>query len=72
MKEGDGEAWTRAKLAAPRYFTYWREEALTAELRAAGWKTVSVERVEARERWINCVCELAGEDGTTRAGAVIR
>jgi len=24
LKEGDGEAWTEAKLGRPRHFTYWR------------------------------------------------
>ncbi len=28
LKEGDGEAWTDAKLGRPRHFTYWREPAV--------------------------------------------
>ena len=28
VKIGDGSAWSEAKLNAPRYFTYWREEPL--------------------------------------------
>ena len=60
MKEGDGDAWTSAKLDAPRYFTYWREAELIGELRHAGWVAVHVESVSLREAWINCICELAG------------
>jgi len=59
MKEGDGDAWTSAKLARPRFFTYWREGALLAALRAAGWEPSYVEHVTAREPWINCICALA-------------
>jgi SAM-dependent methyltransferase len=45
LKEGDGAAWTRDKLAAPRYFTYWREPAVRETLDRAGWLVASVDHV---------------------------
>jgi SAM-dependent methyltransferase len=35
VKIGDGSAWSEAKLNAPRYFTYWREEPLREVLAKA-------------------------------------
>ena len=32
LKEGEGEAWSSAKLELPRHFTYWRESELHAVL----------------------------------------
>lgn len=52
LKEGDGEAWSTAKLDLPRHFTYWREPALRAELARAGWVPLSIEHVAAREPWL--------------------
>jgi SAM-dependent methyltransferase len=53
LKEGDGEAWTMAKLDRPRYFTYWREPTLRSALERAGWRTISVERVDGpAEPWL--------------------
>jgi len=45
LKEGDGDAWTSAKLDRPRHFTYWRVEPLRALLEQTGWSTESVDRV---------------------------
>lgn len=53
VKEGDGEAWSDAKLGLPRYFVYWREDAVRTALAAAGWTVVSVDRVAGRqEPWL--------------------
>lgn len=53
LKEGDGEAWTQAKLGLPRHFTYWREPAVHAALKATGWQVVSVDHVAGRlEPWL--------------------
>jgi cyclopropane fatty-acyl-phospholipid synthase-like methyltransferase len=56
VKEGDGEAWTDAKLDLPRHFTYWREPAVRAELAQAGWTVVSIDHVSGRtEEWLNVI-----------------
>ena len=53
LKEGDGEAWTEAKLGRPRHFTYWREPAVRAALRDTGWQVLSLEHVAGRfEPWL--------------------
>lgn len=36
LKEGDGEAWSEAKLSSPRWFVYWREGPLRGPLSDAG------------------------------------
>lgn len=53
LKEGDGEAWTEAKLGRPRHFTYWREPGVRAALMDTGWQVVSLECVFGRaEPWL--------------------
>jgi protein-L-isoaspartate O-methyltransferase len=53
LKEGDGEAWTEAKLGRPRHFTYWREPAVRAVLTDTGWQVFSLENVAGRvEPWL--------------------
>ncbi len=53
LKEGDGEAWTEAKLGRPRHFTYWRAPAVHAALMATGWQVLSLEHVAGRdEPWL--------------------
>ncbi len=37
LKQGDGEKWTSQKLGAPRYFCFWQEERVFAELKKAGF-----------------------------------
>jgi 2-polyprenyl-3-methyl-5-hydroxy-6-metoxy-1,4-benzoquinol methylase len=57
VKEGDGEAWSTAKIGRPRYFAYWREPALRTRLAATGWTPVNVTRVQGRsEPWLYFVC----------------
>jgi len=53
LKEGDGQAWTEAKLGRPRHFTYWREPAVRAALLETGWQVLSLEHVGGRvEPWL--------------------
>jgi predicted TPR repeat methyltransferase len=42
VKEGEGEAWTIAKIDKPRYFAYWNEAAMRARLTANGWEPLSI------------------------------
>jgi trans-aconitate methyltransferase len=57
LKEGDGEAWSDAKLGAPRWFVYWRPQPLRDALERAGWKVVRLEQVQGRvEPWLNALC----------------
>ncbi len=60
VKEGDGEAWTTAKMGEPRFFTYWRASTLRAHLAATGWMPLSLDRVEGRlEPWLYVICRRA-------------
>jgi SAM-dependent methyltransferase len=57
VKEGDGEAWSTAKVGRPRFFNYWREPALLEHLLATGWEPLSVQHVQGRtEPWMNVIC----------------
>ena len=62
VKEGDGEAWSHAKLSLPRHFTYWRETPLRHLLHATGWADVEVEHVAAREPWLYLLCRRPPTD----------
>lgn len=56
LKEGDGEAWsTHGNVAAPRHFTYWREDPLSAVLEEAGWSVVEVCHTDGMrgETWLD-------------------
>lgn len=53
LKEGDGAAWSTAKIGLPRHFTYWRETAVRAMLGHSGWEVMSIDRVAGRtEPWL--------------------
>jgi hypothetical protein len=53
LKEGDGDAWTRAKIDLPRHFVYWREPELRNALRTTGWRVVSIDHVAGRrDDWL--------------------
>lgn len=57
LKEGDGEAWTAAKLGTPRWFVYWREAGLRRALSEAGWTVMRLDHVEGRlEPWLHALC----------------
>src|SRR5437762_5424489 len=56
LKEGDGEAWSNAKLDLPRHFTYWREPAVRTVLDATCWHLESIDHVEGRtEPWLHVI-----------------
>jgi len=64
LKEGDGQAWTEAKLGRPRHFTYWREPAVRAALLATGWQVLSLELVAGRvEPWLFVLARTASAPG---------
>jgi SAM-dependent methyltransferase len=45
VKEGDGADWSlHGNVTAPRFFTYWREEALRSAVAGTGWQVDSLER----------------------------
>lgn len=52
VKEGDGEAWSNAKLGRPRHFTYWRESELRGLLDSGGWRVESLDHVAGAEDWL--------------------
>lgn len=57
LKEGDGEAWSDAKLGQPRWFVYWRESALQQALENAGWTLLTLRHVQGRlEPWLHVLC----------------
>lgn len=67
VKEGDGDAWTTAKLDLPRHFTYWREGPLRDVLASTGWRPLSIEHVQGREPWLYVLCH-ASVEGAADAG----
>ena len=53
LKEGDGDEWHTRTLDRPRFFTYWREAELRAELEHAGWAVEWLEHVAGElEPWL--------------------
>jgi len=63
LKEGDGEAWSSAKLALPRHFTFWREDAIRASLAESGWMVESLDHVVGRtEDWLFVIARAAQQD----------
>jgi hypothetical protein len=63
LKEGDGEAWsTHGNVAAPRHFTFWREDALRTVLEGAGWRADEVARHDGLrgETWLDVLATRAG------------
>ncbi len=62
LKQGDGEGWSlHGSVPAPRFFTYWREEALRSALRGAGWQVVDLVREPGRngETWLGVTATRA-------------
>ena len=58
LKDGDGESWSDAKLGAPRWFVYWRENALRDLLSDVGWRVLDLQKVQGRtEPWLHVLCE---------------
>jgi predicted TPR repeat methyltransferase len=57
LKEGDGEAWSTAKLDQPRYFRYWQKAEVQKQLTGAGWTPLRVDRIQGRvEPWLYVIC----------------
>lgn len=60
FKEGNGEDWTVAKLDAPRWFVYWREQPLRDLLERVGWRVERIDHFQGRtEPWLTTVCRRA-------------
>ncbi len=60
VKDGDGEAWTTRKLAAPRWFVYWREPALRELLARAGWEVEWLRHNHGRyDDWLTVLARRA-------------
>jgi SAM-dependent methyltransferase len=60
LKEGDGQGWsTHGDVAAPRYFTYWREGALRDALAGAGWSVEHLSGHENDEAWLEVLATRA-------------
>ena len=60
VKEGDGDAWSEAKLDLPRHFTYWRERPLRHVLAQTRWAVMSIDRVAGRvEPWLFVMARTA-------------
>ena len=62
VKEGDGGAWSDAKLGLPRWFTYWNEAPVREVLARTGWSVLSVDHVAGRsEPWLYVLARAADE-----------
>lgn len=71
LKEGDAGAWSQHKLAAPRYFTYWREPAVREVLERTGWSVVSVDHVAGRtEAWLFVLARFGRSGGPGSAATI--
>jgi SAM-dependent methyltransferase len=69
LKGGDGARWSvHGNVSAPRYFTFWREDALREVLTAAGWLVDDVEHGESTpadrpsEEWLAVFATRAPRD----------
>ena len=63
LKEGDGEAWSTAKIGLPRFFTYWREPRVRELLDAAGWTVDDIDHIGGRtEPWLHVLAHSAGAE----------
>ena len=53
VKEGDGDAWSEAKLDLPRHFTYWRERSLHDVLAQTRWAAMCIDHIAGHlEPWL--------------------
>jgi len=55
LKKGQGEAWSSAKIDAPRFFCYWERQALEPLLADAGFDAWTIEEVRtsrAHAEWL--------------------
>lgn len=42
LKQGEGEEWSNAKLGAPRYFCYWKQDDIIELMKKVGFDTIEV------------------------------
>ena len=62
LKEGDGDAWTDAKISVPRYFVYWRELS-SAALSRRPVGASSIEHVMGeRDNWLYVLASPSCDD----------
>lgn len=54
LKQGDGEEWSEHKMDGPRYFNYWRRDALEAMLHEVGMKIIDFQILD-EGRWLHVV-----------------
>jgi hypothetical protein len=60
VKEGDGDAWSEAKLDLPRHFTYWRERSLRDVLAQTCWAVMYIDHIAGRlEPWLFVMARAA-------------
>lgn len=57
FKQGNGEAWSNAKLDLPRHYTYWQAGPLRALFEAAGWRLIEVRPEQLSEAWLMVLAE---------------
>jgi hypothetical protein len=63
LKQGDGDAWSAAKLDLPRHFTYWQERQLRTVMARSGWAPRSIAHVHgSREPWLVVLAELSNAE----------
>jgi Methyltransferase domain len=63
LKQGDGDAWSAAKLDLPRHFTYWQETQLRTVMARSGWAPRSIAHVQgSREPWLVVLAELSNAE----------
>ncbi|GAC1611741.1 MAG: hypothetical protein NVS3B26_27630 [Mycobacteriales bacterium] len=61
LKEGDGEAWSDAKIGRLRWFVYWRDQPLRAVLLRTGWLVLTLQHLQGdREPWLAVLCTPTG------------
>ena len=57
VKQGEGDAWSTAKLDQPRYFRYWQPADIQNQLAQAGWAPLRIDCVQGRvEPWLYVIC----------------
>lgn len=60
VKQGEGEEWTAVSYnqPAPRFFTYWQAEGLTAVLQNAGFTILHIETQTIEPNtWLSCLAQ---------------
>jgi SAM-dependent methyltransferase len=66
VKHGSGGEWESSRYGAPRFFQYWSEADLDAELAASGFRIIASKRDEApRNVWLARLASR-GEPGRRR------